>query len=122
MSKLLMIAGLIAFTLTSCYYDNEEELYPSITYNCDTSAVGYSKVVSPLMDAECRGCHGASYPSTGGNIDLKDYTTLKASIDRVIGSIEHSSGYSPMPKNGNKLDNCKINQIIKWKEKGLLNN
>ena len=89
---------------------------------CDTSAYTYSGTVSVIMQDHCTGCHSGQYPSAG--IDLSTYKGVRrVALDgRLMGTITWSPGYSPMPKNGNKLDNCSITQIGKWVDAGAPNN
>ena len=63
---------------------------------CDTTNVTYSVQVTSIMN-NCVSCHNASSPS--GNIRLDNYTNVKTQVDngKLIGSIEHKAGFSPMP-------------------------
>jgi mono/diheme cytochrome c family protein len=73
------------------------------------------------MNTYCKGCHNQA--SLGGGIDLSTYATVKASAaGRLMGSINHTAGYSAMPKGSNKLSDCQIRQIQKWINAGTLNN
>ncbi|MCC6410510.1 MAG: hypothetical protein IT270_02550 [Saprospiraceae bacterium] len=89
---------------------------------CDTSNVTYSGTVKPLLDKYCNGCHGGSSPQ--GNINYNTFTGVKATATdgSMMGSIQHASGYSPMPENGNKLSNCNISLIQTWVDAGAPNN
>jgi len=115
------ILGLISFTLglTSCYYDNEEDLYPGGTA-CDTTNVSYSTSVAPVFAAYCNNCHSGGAPS--GNIATDNYASVKANISRIKGAINHTSGYSPMPQGGNKLGDCELSKISAWINQGMPNN
>jgi len=53
---LIMFLGLL--TLSSCYNDNYQTLYPSGT--CDISQVTYSQDVWPVINAQCTGCHSGA--------------------------------------------------------------
>src|SRR5512139_524517 len=109
--------------LLSCYYDNEEALYPSINSTCDTLNVTFSGTVAPMLAGNCLSCHSNSSASSSGNgIRLENYADVKANSTRVAGSIKHSGGYSPMPKNGGKLSPCMISQFDIWINKGMPNN
>lgn len=91
--------------------------------DCDTSGVmKYSTNVQPLLQSSCVGCHNSS--SLGGGIDLTTYANVKTQVTngKLMGSINWSTGYSAMPKGGQKLSSCKINQIQKWITAGALNN
>lgn len=116
---LFFIAGLI---ISGCYYDKEEELYRLNLTTCDTTNVTYSQSVAPLMTAHCNSCHGTSGASGGWITD--NYTGLKQIADngKLVGVINHSSGFSPMPKGSGKISDCSISIISKWVQDGSPNN
>lgn len=118
---ILMMLGITA----SCYYDSEEYLFPQINMNCDTTHVTYASSVVPIIQSYCITCHSNSNAaSLGGNIRLQDYADVKARADdhRLLGSVGHENGYSPMPLQSAKLDNCKISAIRIWVNGGAPNN
>ena len=119
-NRLLLIILLGFLTLSSCYNDNYQTLYPSGL--CDTSQVTYSKDVWPVISARCTGCHSGAAPL--GNIALENYNDVVASANsgKLLGSIRHDAGYFPMPKDGTKLNNCDIAKIEKWVKNGAPNN
>ena len=122
---LFLLIGLFALSMQSCYYDNEEELYPQITNGCDTTNVTYSNHVSKIISSRCLGCHSdASYVNYGGGVQLEGYNNVKSSAENggLIGSITHDPGYSAMPKGASKMDDCKIEQIKIWIAQGAKNN
>lgn len=122
---ILILSFLLIFMVTSCYYDNEEYLYPGDggTTGCDTTNITYSGTIAPILANACNGCH---YPASsfGAGISVSTYNDLVATINngRFIGAINHSSGYSPMPKGGSKLSNCNLQKIQKWIDDEALNN
>lgn len=115
------IGIVILMGLNSCYYDSVEELYPQPP-DCDTSNVTFSNSVLPVINSNCTSCHSGSAPS--GNLNLTNYDEIVAVAQNgsLLGAINHESGWSPMPKNGNKLDNCSINKIEYWVSSGYPNN
>jgi hypothetical protein len=124
--SLLMIAMLMVAFITSCYYDNEETLYPA-TADCDTESMSFSQDVWPVISSSCTGCHGGASPA--GGIPLEGYANVSNSgaIDpgnygSLYGCISHASGNSPMPKNGDKLSDCTISKIKAWIDQGMLEN
>ena len=119
---LYMLIALVATAFTGCYYDVAEELYPMDANFCDTSNVTYSANVLPIIQQECYTCHSGSSPS--GNVRLDNYTYLTVYADngKLMGTISHSPGYSPMPQGGNKLSSCEIATIQKWINNGRPNN
>lgn len=120
---LLSIVTLFAvFLFSSCYNDKEELLYPNGS-SCDTVAsVTYTKSVVPILQQFCYSCHSGSSPS--GGILMGTYASDKAigANGKLYGSINHSSGYSPMPQGMAKLTSCQIAKIKKWIDSGMANN
>lgn len=94
------------------------------TTSCDTTNFTYSKVINPLIQANCVACHGAaSAASSGAGIDLSNYAKLLPYITngRFWGSINHSTGFSAMPKGGAQLSTCQLTQVSKWIAGGAKN-
>ena len=121
MKKYLIISILAAATIFGgCYYDVEEEIYPSL--DCTLTNVTYSGVVEPILKSKCYKCHDAA--SNNGNITLEGYTNLKKYVDsgQLLGAIKHSPGYSFMPKNEAMLVDCDIQKIETWVNEGAIQN
>ncbi len=116
---LTVIAGL--FVLNACYYDSEEELYPSMGGECDLSNVTYSNTVAVILSDNCYSCHNSTIAQ--GSVILDNYNDLKVYVDngRFWGAINHESGYSPMPQNLPKLPQCELDKIRTWIDNGALN-
>jgi hypothetical protein len=89
--------------------------------SCNTSEYTYAAIILPIITNQCVGCHKPS--SLGGNIDLSTYSLVKAQATngKLVGSITHAVGYSPMPQ-GSKLGDCQITQIKNWIAAGTPNN
>ncbi|MFM7672925.1 MAG: c-type cytochrome domain-containing protein [Bacteroidota bacterium] len=89
---------------------------------CDTNTFTYAGSVKPLLDSKCVGCHAPG--NLGGGVDLSTYTATRVTAlnGKLYGSINHSAGYSPMPKNSVKLSTCEIRQVQRWIQAGSLNN
>ncbi|MHA8094990.1 hypothetical protein ACMH5Q_08845 [Aquirufa lenticrescens] len=92
------------------------------TVNCDTTGVSFSATVFPTLKTYCTGCHSGATPSAG--IDLNSHAAVKvyAANGKLMGSINHSAGYKPMPSSTSKLGTCEISQIKAWIAEGTLNN
>ncbi len=90
--------------------------------SCDTTNISYAMHIKPTIENNCTGCHSGSSPA--GGISISNYNELKAiaSNGSLIGTIEHKSGYSPMPKGMTKLSDCQIKQINIWINDGMQNN
>jgi hypothetical protein len=110
-------------SLSSCYYDKEEILYPGTA--CDVSNVTYSATVTGILSPHCYSCHNtANAGAVGGGISLDSYTKLLPYVTngKLMGSINHAGGYSPMPKSATKLSSCDIQKIQAWVTAGAPNN
>ncbi len=94
----------------------------SCSDQCDTNNVTFSGTIFPMMQTSCIGCH--SGPNPGGLIRLENYSTILtvAQNGKLLGSVNHDSGFQPMPKGGNKLATCKIDQIKIWMRNNCPNN
>lgn len=121
MNKFLIISLLaIATAMAGCYYDVEEEIYP--TLECQTDGVTYSGVVLPILQNNCFVCHSAA--ANFGNITLEGYQNLKIRVDngQLLGAIRHKSGFSPMPQGAPQLVECNIQKIEAWVAQGAPEN
>jgi hypothetical protein len=105
---------------SACYYDVEDELYPVVT--CDTTGISFSVDILPLLNQQCNGCHGSGLPS--GNVVLDNHAAVKQQADsgRLLGSLRHQGGFSPMPQGQPQLGGCTIRRIEAWILAGALNN
>lgn len=123
--KSIIFIVLIVFiigSISSCYYDKYDLLYPS-SGNCDTTTVvSYSQKVVPLLQQQCYSCHNAANPS--GGIVMGTHATDKAIAvnGKLYGSIVWASGFSAMPKGGAKMSTCQLALIKKWIDAGSPNN
>jgi len=109
--------------LTACYYDKEELLYGTPAPCTDTvGTVSYQAKVVPILQANCYGCHSGSAPSGGQAMGTYTADKAMATSGKLIGTISHATGFSPMPKGGSKLSACKIAVIQKWISAGAPNN
>jgi hypothetical protein len=112
----------IFFLIHGCIWDNEEELYPTLS-ECDTSSVSYAGDIVPMLSSHCYRCHSNSNaPGSGGGIRLEDYGDVVSSASRISGAINHQSGYLPMPQGGGKLPSCPIRKFDAWISNNTPNN
>ncbi len=120
----LILLAFIAISITGCYYDNKQELYPLATGVCDTTKVEYAKDIAPIVSLYCgaSGCHDAGTGSAG--VKTNNYDNLKEAVNagRLVGAINATSGFSPMPKGGAKMSTCNLNKIQAWINAKMPNN
>ena len=106
---------LLAAMIASCTPEGD-----LTTYDCSSTAPTYTAIIKPVLDAKCAtsGCHNASSAKSG--FDLSTYATCKtASEDAAFrGAIQHISGFSNMPRGGDKLDEPTVKIISCWVQNG----
>lgn len=124
--------ALTVFTLllSSCYYDNMEELYvkdPSdTTAACDTlSVMSFATHIQPILSSQCSNNNNSCHGALSTVLNLSDYAGVKGAADagKLVGVITWASGFSQMPKGStSKIDECSIGKIKKWVAAGAPNN
>lgn len=109
-------------SLSGCYYDTEETLYPAKSNACDTTSVTYAGTIKPIMEQYCVGCHSGA--SASGGVELATYDGAKVSglNGSLYGSVVFDPNWSKMPKGGNQIDICSQTQIKIWVDAGCPNN
>lgn len=140
LSILMAFTGLI---LTSCYWNNWENLHPASQLSntpCkanDTSVViSYSIDVAPIVASKCASstaCHAAGVSGTAKDYSFYGSTGSHGSgLASVCGGdttgstawhdITGTSG-NPMPKSGSPaLTPCEKQTLMRWIHNGALNN
>ncbi|MEI6140031.1 MAG: hypothetical protein WCP85_12250 [Mariniphaga sp.] len=122
MKKFLLPVFLLV--LFGCYYDSEEALNGKPGVGCDITVTKFSTEVKPILQSNCLSCHSnTAAGGNGGGIKLQDYADVKTYADngKLIGTINHSSGFAAMPKGGGKLTDCNILVVQTWINRGKLN-
>lgn len=91
------------------------------TSNCDTNNYTYSGTIAPMVQLYCTGCHNSS-SAPGGS--LTDFASVyqAAVFGKLLGDINHLSGYNQMPLGGNQLSSCQLTQFQKWVAAGAPDN
>ncbi len=89
---------------------------------CDSSNFTYSGHVKPILQTHCLGCH-SGLAEAGGYVPLDTYDGLMEMVNGgfLLPAINQTGSF-PMPKNGIKINDCKIAIIRKWIEAGAPNN
>ncbi len=112
----LLLPGMLL--LAGCYYDNEEELYPSNF--CDVTAVTFSGTIKPLIQTRCAipGCHVNGGQSPNLTVDA-NILGIAQNGDLHARVIQRAS--PAMPPTG-PLPSCEMQQIQAWLDQGSPNN
>jgi hypothetical protein len=122
--KISIICLLSGFVfLSTCAYDNEEDLYPDRLANCDTTNVTFNSKIIFILAKNCFVCHDHAVADRWGDgIHLEAYDDVKSRIERISNAINHTGGVSPMPKNTAKLNACTLKQFEIWISNGIPEN
>lgn len=117
-----LIVPLVTLTIfslffVSCYYDNEEALYPSLNTSCDTTNVTYSGTLVPILGDNCTLCHGGPTPS--GSMSLTSLASVQAQASSgLLMNALKGKGVPIMPPSGS-LTTCRIAQFQIWIRTGM---
>jgi hypothetical protein len=117
MKKTIVALFLLSVLISSCYYDNVEELYPNAGA-CETENLGFQSHIFPLIQSNCAmaGCHSAN-ASIGAFVN---YEGIKAKVDN--GSMEHRVLVKKDMPPSQPLNECQRAQIKVWLDAGAPNN
>ncbi len=127
--KWMKVACLLFFFHFSCTYEKMDPVKDCAL----PQSISFKKDILPLINAHCSyaGCHSGL--SAAGNFDVADtvaYKNLWHSGSGYIDTLNPSfslfyaqlkSTSNPMPPSG-KLDDCKLQMILKWIEQGAKDN
>lgn len=116
--KIIIILIVTLVVVTGCRYDKELLAVPCNSDN----RVSFKSKVLPVIQSNCFSCHNNGFRL--GNISLEGHNNIKvvAQSGRLFGVINHSAGFTPMPRGGSKLDDCTITTIKNWIENGTPDN
>jgi hypothetical protein len=109
--KKCLIFIFLCVVVTACTYRNKEDILKNMS--CNTTNITYTNTIKGILQSNgCEGCHAVG--STPPTLIGYDASKAAASQASFIGCLKHIAPYSPMPKNGNKIDSCSINKIEAW--------
>lgn len=124
MLKRFVFLGSTLLLLSSCLYNNLEEMYP-VEEVCvtDTVNVTYTKDIQPLLSENCgtnNSCHQAS--GNLSDVPLVTYDDVNNVVitGQLLSSVVHDGNTAEMPKDLPKLQDCQINKIKAWINQGLV--
>ena len=117
----LLITTVLLILISGCYYDSEEELYPST--ECNTDDVTYSGTVVPILEENCyESCHSKSASTSGITLEGYDNIIPYVNSGQLLGAIKHNPGFSQMPEGAPMLMDCTIAKIEQWIQEGAPDN
>lgn len=107
----------ILLILQSCSYAHKDKVLGNSGI-CDTTNTKFATVIQPMMTTYCNtqsGCHGGS---NLGSISLEGYDNIKDNYSSILTRINSGN----MPKGSPKLDDCSIQKVQTWVNRGAQNN
>lgn len=108
----------ISCMISSCAYDNAEDLYGIRECFPGDSGASFSLSIAPIIDANCAvtGCHinGQQQPT------LISYEQISSYAGKI--KLRTSNGTMPPPESGNRLEQLEIDKIACWVDDGALDN
>ena len=121
-STLILLSGM---WMTSCYYDKESDLPKDPDNNptdtCDLSQAKYSLKIQKILADNCVVCHGHGLQEGNVRLDSHEKVTIQVNNGKLLKSISHQAGASPMPYGLPKMNDCNISMIEQWIKNGALN-
>lgn len=126
MIRQLALSLLCGLLLTSCYFDNEEDLFQYVDQagggSCEVMTAEFTADIVPLLTAYCTRCHQDR--RTDGNVNLEGYDRVipYANDGSLLGSTKHEAGFAAMPPSGGLIPACDIQKLTVWIEAGAPNN
>lgn len=114
----------IILSLLACTKTSEEKLLleAELSRLCSADSIKFATDVVPIINSNCMPCHNNDRQE--GGITLVTYDDIAAMADNgsLMGTIKHESGYSPMPANSPKINDCYIRALETWITNGKPNN
>ena len=110
---ILLFTFLIFFLIIvppGCKDYNKIDLYPP----CDTTTIGYTEDILPIVNANCIPCHIESNAFGGVVLVTLDGARADANNGLLLKAVTHDPDVVPMPKGGGMLGDCDINKIRRW--------
>ena len=83
---------------------------------CTGTTPTYTANVKAIMDASCAtsGCHNASTKASGYDLSTYAATVSAAGKAAFLGSVQHKSGYTAMPKGAAQLSSAQLTTLACW--------
>lgn len=90
--------------------------------NCDLTNITFSKNISKIIETNCLGCHDSNSGQNSTLLNSYNNILIQVNNKKLLGSIQHDTGFIPMPSAQTKLDPCSIEKIKTWISEGAKNN
>jgi hypothetical protein len=116
----ILVLFFVLLFLAACNKDGDDDMTPNPM--CESDNMSYNADILPILQSNCYACHEQGNQISG--ISLEGYSAVKPFADngKLVGVINHSPGFPPMPDGGAKLPSCDIEKIESWVNDGAMNN
>ena len=124
MKLLNIFTLLVLISFSSCYYDNEIELYGEAT-DCEDLGVSYTAAVLPIISGKCYSCHSdALKDQLGAGVGLEGHANLKvyAESGSLVNSLRGITASIMPPQPATTVSDCNISKISIWISEGAKDN
>jgi len=117
--KYLLFIATISIGIMACGSDEAEE--ETMVEECVTEGVTYNNDIAAILDSNCAttSCHNDTDLANGFSLDGFTKSSAAAQFNNFLPSINRESGFSPMPRGRDKLDQCDIDKITAWIDAGF---
>ncbi len=90
-----------------------------VVIDCSGITPTYTADIKAIMTANCAlsGCHNSS---AAGGYNFTTYSVCKSAKDKIVGAVQHLSGYQAMPQGSSKLDDATVKKITCWVQNGCM--
>lgn len=114
-SRLVIALLIVVICFSQC---TKEEID---VVDCNNVTSTYTSNVKSTLDANCAtsGCHNSSSKKSGYDLSTYEATKAAAGNEAFVGSVQHKSGYSKMPRGASKLSEAEIKLIACWVQSGM---
>jgi len=124
---LLAFAISIGLVLNSCKKEEKSNTQATAggggggADSIDCSTITYDAHIATIFSKNCGGCH---VTGSQGGVNFNNYAKLKnqCEVGKVIGVINHQSGFKKMPTSGIKMPQAVLDSIDCWVSNGFKEN
>lgn len=112
-----IILIILGTAFLGCEYNNRDEMFPELSYDCSQLTEYYSENIQPIIESNCIGCH--QNPSPAGNVSFDSYESVAINIkygsilERIQREV-NENGF--MPKYGYPLSQGDILKITTFRD------
>ena len=108
--RFLLLLLTTALLVAACNKDDDQDI-------CETTDLTYTNGIAAIINNSCAtaGCHNSG-TTTAFPMGNYQEALVAVGFDRIIGAINHESGFLPMPypAGTEKLDQCDIDKLTAW--------